>query len=72
MSDCERVENCPFFNDRMESMPGSMGLYKKQYCWGRFEDCARRKVATALSSERVPANLYPNELARAEKLIAEG
>jgi hypothetical protein len=49
-----------------------MALYKKQYCWGRFEDCARRKVAIALSPERVPENLYPNELARAEKLIAEG
>jgi len=72
MSDCERAEKCLFLNDRMETMPGSMALYKKQYCWGRFEDCARRKVAIALSPERVPENLYPNELARAEKLIAEG
>lgn len=49
-----------------------MALYKEQFCWGRFEDCARRKVAIALSPERVPSNLYPNEAARAEKLIAEG
>jgi hypothetical protein len=72
VAECERAGKCIFFNDRMETMPSTVENYKRIYCMGRFEDCARRKVAKALSPERVPLNLYPNEESRAEKIIAEG
>lgn len=71
MPDCEKIQGCPFFNGRMETMPGSMENYKRMYCWGRFEDCARRRVALALGKEKVPSDLYPNDTSRAEKILRE-
>jgi hypothetical protein len=53
----------------MEVTPTSLDNFRRTYYWGRFEDFARHKVATALSKEQVPAYLYPNELSRAEQLI---
>lgn len=69
MADCEKIAGCPFFHGHMEVVPKSLDNFRRSYCWDRFEDCARHKVALALSKEQVPADLYPNELSRAEQLI---
>ena len=69
MSDCEILDSCPFFNDRMEAMPATSGWLKSHYCRDCFKECARYKVYKALGRPQVPLDLFPTQLARANALI---
>jgi hypothetical protein len=70
MADCDRLATCIFFNDRMEQMPIVAALLKKQYCHGEFEACARYRVAAKLGSTYVPDNLFPQDTAAADRIVA--
>ena len=72
MADCELLKGCLFFNDKMPEETGLGALYKKNYCQGDNSKCARFVVAKALGREKVPTNLYPNMLERANEIIAKG
>ena len=69
MADCELLPKCIFFNDKMTNMPGMADLYKSKYCKGDNSLCARFKVFGALGREKVPTDLFPNDLSRAETII---
>lgn len=69
MSDCECLERCPFFNDRMANMPAMAHLVKQRYCQGDWARCARHQVFEALGSEHVPSDLFPSQLERVEPII---
>jgi hypothetical protein len=69
MADCECLQECPFFNDNMKSIPTTASLLKKQYCQDDYEKCARYMVFKALGKLNVPADLYPYEQERAQKMI---
>jgi hypothetical protein len=51
-------------------MPVIAGWLKIQYCRGNSSDCARCRVRRALGGAKVPSDLFPNEQARSERLIA--
>jgi len=68
---CECISACPFFNDRMANMPAMASIYKKRYCEGNFEECARYIVFKALGKAAVPSDLFPNQKERALRLIKE-
>ena len=34
MAECERLNKCPFFTDRMTSMPNVSEVMKRTYCLG--------------------------------------
>ena len=70
MTKCECVDGCPFFNDRMNNMPRLAEQYKKNYCLGNFENCARYKVFKNLDKDRVPSDLFPNQHEKAEKILS--
>ena len=72
MPNCECLEKCPFFNDKMHDTPATAEMMKSRYCRGAYEKCARYMVFKALGREKVPANLYPNMVDKAKKIIAEG
>jgi hypothetical protein len=67
---CEKLPTCIFFNDQMENMPGVAELLKTQYCRGVFDECARFRVAAKLGAAHVPRDLYPNQTARADEILA--
>ncbi|MBI5804613.1 hypothetical protein HZA73_01055 [candidate division TA06 bacterium] len=69
MPDCECLAACPFFNDKMANMPSMAGIYKNKYCKDDFESCARYIVFKTLGKGTVPADLFPNQLSRAEELV---
>lgn len=71
MSDCEYVLKCPFFNDKMKGMPSMANVYKKRYCQTDRSQCARYIVRHALGPEAMPDDLFPNNVARAEAILAE-
>ncbi len=71
MSDCARLAKCIFFNDQMADMPAMAEMCKLRYCKGRPEDCARWAVASKLGPERVPKDLFPNDMNHAEILLPQ-
>jgi hypothetical protein len=52
-------------------MPNMADRLMKRYCRGTFPLCARRRAAEILGVPNVPDNLFPNDQARLEKLIAD-
>jgi hypothetical protein len=69
MPECDKLAKCIFFNDKMSNMPAMADMYKQRYCKGNFDSCARFVVASKLGPERVPPDLFPNNMDRAQKLI---
>ena len=70
MAECDRLESCLFFNDKLEDVPAASTLLKQQYCQKDFEHCARHRVETKLGSTSVPPDLFPQESARADRIVA--
>ena len=66
---CECINQCPFFNDRMANMPAMAEIYKKRYCEGDFQECARYMVFKALGKPAVPSDLFPNQKEKALKIL---
>lgn len=71
MPDCPALDICPFFNDKMADMPATTSVIKRKFCRGDYCRCARFMVSKALSNDKVPKNLYPNDTRRAEKILEE-
>ena len=72
MGDCEYVQGCLFFTDKLESMPSVSELLKNEYCRGRFRECARYQVLKAVGRERVPPDLFPQQGDRVAAIVAGG
>lgn len=70
MADCECLNGCPFFNDRMKAMEGLGAIFKKNYCLGDSSQCARHIVFKQLGKANVPGDLYPNMIDRANAILA--
>ncbi len=70
MADCEYLKACPFFNDKMAARPAISEVYKSKYCRGDKTLCARYQVRTKKGPGTVPGNLFPNEIERAQGLLA--
>jgi len=71
MSECKALEGCPFFHDRMRSMPAVAALVKQRYCLGEdHSQCARYVVRKALGLGQVPADMFPDQIDRAQQLIS--
>lgn len=71
MADCEFLKGCLFFNDKMSINEGLGAIYKVRYCQGDNTKCARYVVAKKLGREKVPTDLYPNMIERADGLIVK-
>jgi hypothetical protein len=70
MADCELLQGCIFFNDRMAKMPATAEMMKAKYCRGDNTKCARFLVFEKLGRLAVPADLPPNDVGRAEAILA--
>jgi hypothetical protein len=69
MADCELLQMCPFFSDRMKITDGLGALYKQRYCVGDNSACARYMVFSKLGQQAVPETLYPNMTKRAQEIL---
>ncbi len=69
VAECELLRQCIFYNDRMKSLGHPTEELKKRFCLGEYRGCARHIVYKALGREKVPLDMYPEQLARAEALI---
>lgn len=71
MAECELIQGCIFFNDKMQNMPATADILKEKYCKDGYAACARYMVFKALGRPRVPPDLYPQQTEKAEKVIKE-
>ena len=72
VSECECLEGCVFFNDKMAEMPATAQIMKEMYCLKDNTTCARYIVFQKLGRERVPADLFPRQVDRANQIILNG
>lgn len=70
MADCELLQGCAFFNDRMSHVAGPSELFKDLYCRRDSSNCARYMIAKKLGMEAVPLDLAPNYVEMAREYIA--
>jgi len=71
MANCELIEKCVFFNDKMGNMPGTAEMYKRKYCREDNSSCARHMVVKAIGREKVPPDLFPNQVDVAKRLLSK-
>lgn len=71
MAECELIQGCIFFNNKMQNMPATADIVKKKYCKNAYTSCARHMVFKALGRPKVPADLFPQQAEKAEKIINE-
>lgn len=67
MADCENLQACIFFNNRMSDMPLVSEILKAEHCLGDWGPCARYRVKKA--GRPVPDDLFPDDSARASSLL---
>jgi hypothetical protein len=67
--DCIKISMCLFYNDKMPMDSGLGAIYKKKYCLGNNEICARWQVLRTLGPAYVPDTLYPSMLDVAHQII---
>jgi hypothetical protein len=67
MSQCEKLSACPFFNDKMATMPLAAEAVKKRYCLDNPSECARFQVSEA--GKPVPGDLFPSHGHRVNRLL---
>lgn len=72
MADCELIQGCIFFNDKMLNMPATAELLKKKYCKDAYGTCARFMVFKAMGRPSVPQDLFPQQADKAEEIIKVG
>jgi hypothetical protein len=56
----------------MADMPSTAEIFKTIYCKGEFGNCARMIIVKALGREKVPADLFPNQAAKALDIVKNG
>ena len=63
MTQCEFLGSCNFFNEQSTDMPYTREHIKKMYCNGvNFTECAIHMIARIYGEDKVPKNLYPNDV----------
>jgi hypothetical protein len=70
MANCELIEKFLFFNDKMGNKPATADMFKKKYCKEDNSYCARHMVVNAIGREKVPPDLFPNQVDEAKRLIS--
>ena len=69
--DCEFLAACPFYNDGMPMEHGIGAIFKKKYCLGNQQICARYVVVNELGKAFVPDVLYPNMMEMAQRILED-
>lgn len=72
MGECELTAGCIFFNDKMANMPSMTSMMKSVYCQSDPDKCARLMIVKAVGREKVPADLFPNQIDKAKEIIGKG
>jgi len=70
MADCECLQGCIFFNDKMANKPATANIMKQQYCLSDNKGCARYQAFKAVGKEHVPSDLFPIQVERVAGIVS--
>lgn len=59
MAECERISSCDYFNDTLKDLPATANLFKRRFCQGGREQCARQEVMSYIHDQ---GNVISTEL----------
>ena len=68
-STCPYRRRCAFFRCEMDNLPGTAGLYRRRYCFGRHSQCARYIAYWDLDGRLECEDLLPHQHKRAEAMV---
>ncbi len=71
MAECTWTGRCGFYRDELATMPMISEIYKDYYCRGDNSECAICMLVVAIGEQQLPVDLFPNQIVRARKLIAQ-
>ena len=71
MAHCELLQNCTIIEDIFSHMPSAADTVRKLYCSYNYAQCARHKIATELGRDKIPYDLFPGDLRRAEYILIQ-
>lgn len=66
---CDFMDSCTFLSEQMGDMPRMADVYRVRYCNGDPALCARRMVLENVGASGLPADLFPNDRARAIDIL---
>lgn len=69
MAECELIDACASFYEKLSYMKSTARLMKGAYCQWNYSECARYIVYKVHGKEKVPVDLYPSDLDGANKLV---
>lgn len=69
--ECERLGGCAFYNETLADMPQMADRLKRKYCLDDSAACARKIAAKAIGAENVPVDLFPNDHAKLDRVLAD-
>ena len=70
MTNCEKIAECMFFNDKLTNMPAVADIIRKSFCHGDYTRCARYMVTEVFGIESIPSDLFPGNSVRAKIILA--
>ncbi len=72
MAECRIAKNCPLYRSQPNNQANAVSNWlRTHYCQGNFSMCARHTIHEAMGQEYVPADLFPNEQARANQIVSQ-
>jgi hypothetical protein len=72
MAECKIAKSCPLYRSETNSQGAAVSNWlKNHYCRGNYAMCARHTVHEAIGQEFIPADMYPNEQARAIQIVSQ-
>lgn len=67
---CDIIEKCLFFRDRLKGIPAKASVLKRIYCRDNNSRCARYLIFRKVGSDGVPEDLFPNNYSEAFRILA--
>lgn len=67
---CKYAATCPVFTTGLGPLPHIGLRYRRAYCRGGWEECARHSLADAVGKEGVPPTLLPNQRDQITEVMA--
>lgn len=72
MNECERMDRCRYFIEHLKDLEAIQEMWKRKFCQGDKNQCARYMVLKALGPDQVPDYLVPTQVDIAKEIIGEG
>ena len=67
---CKYAAGCPVFTTALGPLPHIGLRYRRTYCRGGWDECARHLLADAVGRDHVPPALLPNQMDQITEVMA--